>query len=80
MTFNKKSMTLLNQDILILPIVNVTGEELSHLLMELVSNELQKMNAQVSEIKISVSSNAGQAVSATKKLNANKVLLFFFLR
>eukprot|EP00818_Percolomonas_sp_WS_P005117 CAMPEP_0117439770 /NCGR_PEP_ID=MMETSP0759-20121206/2734_1 /TAXON_ID=63605 /ORGANISM="Percolomonas cosmopolitus, Strain WS" /LENGTH=697 /DNA_ID=CAMNT_0005231491 /DNA_START=111 /DNA_END=2204 /DNA_ORIENTATION=+ len=64
LTFNGETMTLLSSDVVLLPLRNITGEELSSLLASLLQNKLSNLN-EIVEIRVNVSSNKGQSVSTT---------------
>jgi len=67
-TFNAEAMQLLKRDVTILPITNVTLEELSNwFLQQLLSDKAELAKNKVSEINIKVYSAFGQSGSASWK-------------
>lgn len=64
-TFNTETMLLLKRDVVILPINNVTVEELSEwFIQQLIRNEIN-MVTNIHEIKVKISSSPGQSGTST---------------
>lgn len=73
-TFNQEEMIFLKRDITILPITNVTVEELSNWLMQqVIQDKAELENNQVIELTIKVFSGPGQSGSTTWKMGGNSV-------
>ena len=64
-TFNNEKLSFLKRDAIVLPLSNITIEELSHwFLSDLVSDKEQLKNHAIQKIMVTVSSEPGQSGSA----------------
>jgi len=65
-TFNEQKMPFLKSDVLLLPLRNITGEELARWFVEQLSQDIQQIKDYgISEIVIRVSTGHGMAASAS---------------
>lgn len=73
--YNTEKIPFLNRDVVILPVTNITLEELSYwLLRELTQNKNELTEHGIQTITLSVFNGPGQSGSSTYNLNAEKPL------
>jgi 6-pyruvoyltetrahydropterin/6-carboxytetrahydropterin synthase len=71
-TFNHKKMPFLKEDVTILPVTNITVEELSRwLVMELIRDQEELVRHRIEKIVVKVFSAPGQSASHTWKRDAS---------
>lgn len=71
--FNAETMIFLKRDVIILPIKNVTVEELSNwFIQQLIGEKLNLAKDKIFAIKVKIFSGPGQSASASWKMKGNK--------
>eukprot|EP01084_Bolivina_argentea_P099973 179620_1 len=72
---NEKIMQILKKEVILLPIRNITGEELSNYLSKYLENNLMQYidNGDISKISVSVSASKGQFVTSCIDCNKYKM-------